>query len=268
MLNPVIMNRSLRHMKNCLILFIIVHASNFCFGQDKIISCLKQTFIHEVEMDSVLIEFTRTLCFETCEKNQSVSKSWQYDVDSTPISYRYISFNLPEKQHVDLDYDLEQSGITSFTVELTLFDTISKKYYHFYSHQSDEIITTLQFEIWNVRKDSVYIEKYKPLQPEQLLVPVKSWLLEDITKKDSLSVIPFPNLQNIPKELISRNQEILSPKHSPSFNPNPENYAYGDKKMPKHLKYNSKRVVRRRNYEKWINAEGHVTSIYEIYFNE
>lgn len=234
------------------------------------ISCLKQTFIHEVEMDDGLNKFARTICFETCEKNQSVSKSWQYDVESTLISYRCISSNLPAKQNVDLDYNLEQSGITSFTVDLTFFDTISKKYYHFYSYQLDEKNITLQFEISNIRKDSVYIEKYKPLHPEQFLSPIKSWLLEDMNLKDSLSVIPFPNLKNIPRELISSNQEVLSPKHVSSFNPNPENYVYGDKKIPKHLKNNSKRVVRKRkrNYEKWINVKGHVTSIYEIYFKE
>ena len=265
---PVIINRCPRYMKNSLILLIIIYLSNFCNGQEKTIYCLKQTFIHEVEMDDGLNKFTRTLCFETCEKNQSVSKSWQYNVESTPISYRYISYDLPAKQSVDLDYNLGQSGITSLTVDLTFFDTISKKYYHFYSYQLDEKNITVQFEIWNIRKDSVYIEKYKPLNPEQLISPIQSWLLEDMNLNDSLSVILFPNLKNISREFESRNQEVLSPKHVPSFDPNPENYVYGDKKIPKHLKNNSKRAVRKRNYEKWINVKGHITSIYEIYFKE
>lgn len=232
------------------------------------ISCLKQTFIQEVEMDDGLKKFTRTICFETCAKNQSVSKSWQYDVESTPISFRFISSNRLAKHSIDLDYNLEQSGITSFTVDLTFFDTISKKYYHFYSYQLDKKNITLQFEIWNIRKDSVYIEKYKPLHPQQLLSPIKSWLFDDMNLKDSLSTLPFPNLKNIPKELISSSQDIVSSRHVPSFKPNPESFVYGEKKIPKYLKKNSKLVVRKRKlkYEKWINVNGHVTNIYEIYF--
>jgi len=264
-------------MKNSLLLFVIICVSNFCIGQNKVISCLKQTFIHEVDLDEELKKWTRTICFETCDKNQSVSKSWQYDVESTPISYSFESSNLVANQNIDVDYTLGQSGPffdpsgrASFTVNLTFFDTISKKYYHFYSYQLDEKIITLQFEIWNTIKDSIYIEKYKPLLPEQLLSPIKSWLLEDMNLKDSLSEIPFPNLKNISRELISSNQEILSPKYVPSFKPNPESYVYGEKKIPKYLRKNSKLLVRNRKlkYEKWINVNGHVTSIYENYFNE
>jgi hypothetical protein len=257
-------------MKNCFLLFIIIYSSNFCIGQEKMISCLKQTFIHEVEVDERIQNFTRTICFETCDKNQSVSKSWQYSIESIPISYRCISSNIQDKQNIDIDYTLEQSGEISFTVDLTFHDTISKKYYHFYSYQLDEKITTLQFEIWNTLKDSIYIERYKPLHPKQLLYPIKLWLSDDMNINDSLSTLPFPDLKNIPKELISSSQEVVSPRYIYSFKPNPENYVYGEKKIPKHLKKNSKLLVRKRKlkYEKWINVNGHITSIYEIYFKE
>jgi hypothetical protein len=120
------------HRKIQLIILFLIQSFDF-IAQPNTIYCIKHSYFHQPNIhDSITTPFIRTLWFDICTENFSLSKSWQYNsqgkTELQMVSYK----NQFHQQSIDLTWEKEtETKKEHYNFQLTAYDSSSSSYFSF-----------------------------------------------------------------------------------------------------------------------------------------
>ncbi len=240
-------------------------------AQTNTIYCIKHSYFHQPNIhDSITTPFIRTLWFDICTENFSVSKSWQYNCQGKTelqmVSYK----NQFHQQSIDLTWEKEtENKKEHYHFELIGFDTLTNFFYTFNADIQTAQINRIYLETWQQNENTFFTEVYQINNDSLLIEELQNWMINDRYSKDSLSIPPFFNLMVFEKVLTKQNKETTQLKHSGDFKPEANSFDCEATAIPDYIKKYSKLIKKEKGiYEKRYQKEDDIETYYEIFFKQ